>query len=517
MKRFAAQLRELVAPLASISEVDIALERDGRIEWIFRNDPPGPDVSGRESRISPDFLPEAVLIVNGRPSEEVLQGVLRIAEAVHHRLELEAEQVALLDELSLCWESLEAVQEIGWKLRSVQNPGILLDGIMARTTAFQDKLCSILWQKNGPDFQAIAARGAVVGANQKPGILVVRAVAKGNGIIVGGREQIRQLQGLHPEAQSAHCIAVAPIATPSGSIAVLEVWSNNPSARFDSRTMRLLETLALQGAMVIENDRLYRTTLSNVRLQKEIEIGSKIQQTLLLARPPRGVRGIKISAMSVASRYIDGDFYDFIDHGGDRLDVMVGDVMGKGVPAALLAAATKQQFLEAFARISPSGNGHGLPGIDEIVTWVNRKLSRRLSMLDWFTTLCYLRFDLTCRRIEYINAGHPKTLHFRARERTCTELEGRNLPLGLSEMEHYDRLSCDFCSGDYFFLYSDGVTETESEEGELFGKSRLAEFIVRHNRLNPDQLIEELKKELIGFSGTESFSDDLTCVAVQIE
>ena len=61
------------------------------------------------------------------------------------------------------------------------------------------------------------------------------------------------------------------------------------------------------------------------------------------------------------------------------------------------------------------------------------------------------------------------------------------------------------------------MTETESEEGELFGKSRLAEFIVRHNRLNPDQLIEELKKELIGFSGTESFSDDLTCVAVQIE
>ncbi len=251
--------------------------------------------------------------------------------------------------------------------------------------------------------------------------------------------------------------------------------------------------------------------------EQEIEIGSKIQQMLLLGAPPRDFPGLSVAALTVASQRIDGDFYDFVKHNDQCFDVIVGDVMGKGVPAALLGAAIKNHFLRALVRLVPTAGYGKLPEPKEIVSLVHSEMTRQLIELESFVTLCYARFDLEKKRIDFVDCGHPRTICYRIRQQKCELLQGKNTPLGFRKQEVYEQVSAPFEPGDSFFFYSDGVTEAQNPEGEYYGEERLAEFIRANGALKPKELIENLRKAVIAFSAKESFADDLTCVSVRVE
>jgi PAS domain S-box-containing protein len=250
---------------------------------------------------------------------------------------------------------------------------------------------------------------------------------------------------------------------------------------------------------------------------QEVEIGFKIQQTLLLDQPPRDVPGVHVAALTIPSQRIDGDFYDFFKHRDDCLDVIVGDVMGKGIPAALLGAATKSHFLQALSRLislSPPGT---LPEPKDIVTLAHSEVARQLIELESFVTVCYARFDLENRTVDFVDCGHTATIHFRASTGTCGTLQGENLPLGVREREIHEQVRVPLHAGDVLLFYSDGLTETRNDAGELFGIERLAECVRVNGRLEPEALIDQIRQAAVAFSNSETFGDDLTCVAVRIE
>jgi PAS domain S-box-containing protein len=251
--------------------------------------------------------------------------------------------------------------------------------------------------------------------------------------------------------------------------------------------------------------------------EQEVEIGFKIQQTLLLDQPPRDVPGVHVAALTIPSQRIDGDFYDFFKHRDDCLDVIVGDVMGKGIPAALLGAATKSHFLQALSRLislSPPGT---LPEPKDIVTLAHSEVARQLIELESFVTVCYARFDLENRTVDFVDCGHTATIHFRANTGTCATLQGENLPLGVREHEIHEQVRVPLHAGDVLLFYSDGLTETRNGAGELFGIERLAECVRVNGRLEPEALIDQIRQAAVAFSNSETFGDDLTCVAVRIE
>ena len=126
--------------------------------------------------------------------------------------------------------------------------------------------------------------------------------------------------------------------------------------------------------------------------EQEVEIGFKIQQTLLLDQPPRDFPGARVAALTIPSQRIGGDFYDFFRHVDQCLDVIVGDVMGKGIPAALLGAASKSTFLQALSEIISLSDRGMLPKPEEVVTLARAKMVRQLISLESFVTLCYARF-----------------------------------------------------------------------------------------------------------------------------
>ncbi|MBZ5607276.1 MAG: PAS domain S-box protein [Acidobacteriia bacterium] len=269
------------------------------------------------------------------------------------------------------------------------------------------------------------------------------------------------------------------------------------------------------------NDRTAQLQAANTELEqareREIEIGFRIQQTLLLDQPPVDVPGLRVAALTIPSQRIDGDFYIFLRHSDESLDVIVGDVMGKGIPAALLGAATKSHFLRALSDLITLSKDGKLPEPKEIVMLAHAELVRHLIDLDSFVTLCYARLDLSRRCLDLVDCGHTGIVHLHGKTGLHQMLRGDNLPLGVREGEIYDQISVPFDPGDLFLFYSDGVTEARSPTGELFGAQRLEECVVNNGQLEPAALVEAVRQAVASFSGSGRLTDDLTSVAIRVE
>lgn len=259
--------------------------------------------------------------------------------------------------------------------------------------------------------------------------------------------------------------------------------------------------------------------------EQEMSIGSKIQQALLVDVPPEDLNDIEVAALTIPSEHIDGDFYSFFKHSDQCIDVVVGDVMGKGVPAALISAAVKSHLLAGMSHLVASSEGGRIPDPDEMVAYVHEKMARRLIGLESFVTLCYTRLDLEKRQAVFVNCGHTRTLHYNQRLKYCRRLDGRNVPLGFKESESYHKVYEPFEQGDVFLFYSDGVIEARDGieidnagrgRGPLFGEDRLARFICSNSDATPAVLAEKVRQAVADYSGSEVFTDDLTCIAVKI-
>lgn len=273
------------------------------------------------------------------------------------------------------------------------------------------------------------------------------------------------------------------------------------------------------GQRVVELETALLRSLEELRLarQREIETGAKIQKVLLQGHPPRTLPGLRVAAFTLPSQQINGDFYDFFLHHHRCLDVVVGDVMGKGVPAALLGAAIKGSFSHALSKLMVSLDRNRLPEPEEIVASVHREMTHQFIHLESFATLCYARFDLDRRRVIFVDCGHPKTIHFRDRTGSSEMLQGENLPLGFSEQEIYRQVSVPFELGDLFVFYSDGVIEIENEAGDFFDEDCFVDLVKLNSELDPEELIDKIRMAVVAFSQSETFADDLTCVAVKID
>ena len=250
--------------------------------------------------------------------------------------------------------------------------------------------------------------------------------------------------------------------------------------------------------------------------EQEIDIGSRIQKSLLIGTPPDDLKGMEVSALTIPSQRIDGDFYAFFKPNDNSLDVIVGDVMGKGIPAALIGAATKSHFLGAMSHLITSSSDRRLPEPMEVVSYVHGEMAQSLIELESFVTLCYARFDLIRRTVKIVDCGHPNTLHFRSAGSDCQALDGVNMPLGFADRETYQQIETPFGPGDSFLFYSDGVIEAQVDSGELFGEERLTEIFRGCGRHAPAELTNRIREAVVDFAGSETFADDLTCIAVRI-
>jgi anti-sigma regulatory factor (Ser/Thr protein kinase) len=253
--------------------------------------------------------------------------------------------------------------------------------------------------------------------------------------------------------------------------------------------------------------------------RRELEIGTSIQRSLLKDEVPDGIQGAWLASFTEPSQGIDGDFYAIRQFHSDCFEILVGDVMGKGVPAALIGAAIKTSYNQVLADLLVEHAGEGtLPTPAAIVNRLHRALTPRLVDLASFATLALYRFDLPAGTLTYVNAGHTPGLLTRALDARPAQIMGDNLPIGVMAQEEYVQFTVAIEPGDSLLVFSDGITEARDAAGEEFGLERLSGLIEagRKATLPPATLLHAIRQELRRFTRSDELLDDQTALMVEL-
>jgi serine phosphatase RsbU (regulator of sigma subunit)/pSer/pThr/pTyr-binding forkhead associated (FHA) protein len=284
-------------------------------------------------------------------------------------------------------------------------------------------------------------------------------------------------------------------------IGVLYLDSREKGSLLSSSTRTALETLATEAAVAIENARLYRETMEKARMEQEMRIAAEIQQALL---PKAGRVGAyyRAAASSLPCRSIGGDFYDYVDLSDGSFGFALGDVAGKGPPAALLSAMMQGIFAAQAATSDPPS---------ETIGRVNLALYRR-GIESRFVTLMYgaLYPD---GRLTYCNAGHNPPLivgHGGFRRLEC----GGPI-VGLFEGASYEEETVQLARGDWLIVFSDGVSEALSASGEEYGEGRILSCVQQQMDADPQRLLEALFSNVREFARGAAQSDDITAMVLR--
>ncbi|BCS96808.1 hypothetical protein DSLASN_24400 [Desulfoluna limicola] len=255
------------------------------------------------------------------------------------------------------------------------------------------------------------------------------------------------------------------------------------------------------------------------------EVIAEIEKRLLHASPPKELAGASISALMIPAGNLGGDFADYFVYDNRQLDILIGDVMGKGIQSALVAASLKHLFAKALAlhdcsvtpKLTCRYYTHDINKIDQVLLGVEAMCLESLMELEIFATLNYARLDLEAGKIGLVDCGHPPVIHYRAETRDCTTIKGNNMPLGIMKQSDYHVVTQEIKVGDLLLFYSDGITETQDKTGELFGEERLTALVQVHHHLPIQELLNTIRAAAETFCGCEQFRDDFTCIGVRIE
>ena len=303
---------------------------------------------------------------------------------------------------------------------------------------------------------------------------------------------------------------VIPLMLKDRCIGVFDLESPELDA-FTKLHVEILTLLASQAAVAIENARLYETIRANeIRLEKEIRFAQRVQMALLPTELPKRMKGVDVAARFAPARELGGDLYDFLTPDPHSLVVAVGDVSGKGVPAALYSAfagelVRSRTFRRRYApeRFSPAG----------VLASTNTILHER-QLEEYYCTLCYAVFDLKRRTVIMANSGLPYPI--RCSSDGVAQMELPGVPLGSFAGSEYDELTYPLAHGDVFVFCSDGVSEANDTLGREFGSARLLEVVAASRQKSAREIVDAIFAAVQDFRGETPPNDDMTAVAVRM-
>ena len=303
---------------------------------------------------------------------------------------------------------------------------------------------------------------------------------------------------------------VIPMLLKDRCIGVFDLESPELDA-FSKRDVEILTLLAGQAAVAIENARLYEALRNDEeRLEKEVRFAQRVQAALLPTELPTRLRGVDVAASFAPALELGGDFHDLLTPEPSTLIVAVGDVSGKGVPAALYSVfagelVRSRTFRRRYqpAKSSPAG----------VLSSINDILHQR-QLEEYYATLCYALFDLKRRQVTLSNSGLPYPV--RCSREGCGQIEVAGVPLGSFFGSTYDEMSFPLHKGDVFVFATDGVFEAMDGDGREFGASRLVDEVGAARESSAREIVDRIAASVEDFRGAIPPNDDMTIVAVKI-
>jgi sigma-B regulation protein RsbU (phosphoserine phosphatase) len=251
-------------------------------------------------------------------------------------------------------------------------------------------------------------------------------------------------------------------------------------------------------------DELQRTTAEKERFEKELEIAKGIQQSFLPDSAPE-IAGIELAAKNVPALEVGGDFYDFIPIAKDRWGLVIADVSGKGVPAALFMALSRTLIRASTMKDADPARSIG---------HANRLICED-SKTSMFVTLFYAILDAREMTLHYVNAGHNPPLLLQGASSDVRLLKAEGIALGVIDDVELQSVRVDLNSGDVLVLYTDGVTEAINDKDEEFGEERLLRVIAENRGLPAEEILERILDAITAFAGERPQFDDITLMVLR--
>ena len=306
---------------------------------------------------------------------------------------------------------------------------------------------------------------------------------------------------LNPETRSE---LAAPLIYKGKAIGVLDL-EHTRRGFFTDDHKRTVTTLAAQVAIAIENAQLYeQIAKQESRLERDLSMARELQFRLLPHRIPQ-IAHLELAARFVPARAIGGDLYDFMSYSLSRTAIVVGDVSGKGAPAAIYAALVSG-ILRSHAPIEPAPS--------EMLSAVNFSLSER-RIDGQFVSLIYALWDDEHRELRVANSGLPRPVYCHSGKIELIEATG--LPLGLFDEAEYEELTFKPNPGDLFVFFSDGILDAQNRNRELFGRGRLEQIVTGTCSLSAEAVVDAIFKAVAEHAGNEDAFDDQTVVVLRVK
>lgn len=393
------------------------------------------------------------------------------------------------------------------RLAALIRAGTELSGTMPRGELFR-LIVRLACQSVNADLGALALIG-------EDGAASIEA-AEGENVVVSCRVRDRVLERraalliadtrLEPSSDSSHSLSgiqslmAAPLQTPDAMLGLIYVASTSLAQSFSEEDLSLLTVYANIAAAHIERARNEENQRRLLRHRTELEQAAEVWRRLFPACPPAAA-GVEIAARSEPSSEIGGDFYSYFQLPGGRTGILLADVAGHGLAAALLAStfAADVHCLSADCA-SPGQLLERLNGVLAVQAPNNRFVTCVLAAAG-------------PGRLEWANAGHCRPLLLRA-DGEFEVLEGGGLVLGLFSGARFETMSRALEPGDRVVFFSDGIVEAENAEGEQFGEERLRRSILESRELGPQAALDAVWQALAGFLQSAPHADDMTCVIV---
>jgi serine phosphatase RsbU (regulator of sigma subunit) len=299
---------------------------------------------------------------------------------------------------------------------------------------------------------------------------------------------------------------VVPLIYEDRLTGILSLGRKKSGKFYRREDINLLNTLANQGAVAIENARMVDEVVEKERMEEELNIARDLQVSMLPSNTPQ-IKGFEIAAYSLAARQVGGDFYDFIDMGEDKAGMLIGDVTGKSVSGALVMSASRT----VFRMLSEEQRT-----VKDNMIRANRRIKQDVKT-GMFVALLYAVLDSEDKTLTLCSAGQTQPVYLSAitGEAILVQTEGDTFPLGILDDAEYEETRLQLESGDKVVLYTDGIVEAMNEKEEMFGFDRLQQLIQASQTTDAESLLKEILATVNEFAGTAEQHDDLTAIVIQ--
>jgi sigma-B regulation protein RsbU (phosphoserine phosphatase) len=300
---------------------------------------------------------------------------------------------------------------------------------------------------------------------------------------------------------------LAPLSYAGMNLGVLVLARCEPSEPLGPEQLNTFRALAEQSAFSLFDAFLHQEAAEKKQIEKDLTIATEVQRILLPSKPPL-IDGFDVTGMNSPAQYLSGDYFDYIPLDADRWGVVIADVSGKGIPAALLMAMTRTALrLLATGDSSPA----------EVIRRLNAQLYPDIRE-DMFISLAFVVIDRRSNELRLIRAGHDAPLVYRAADRTVTKVNPPGMAVGIDSGSAFNRVTNDFSlvlqPGDCLVLYTDGVTEALDRNGDEFGLEAMIRSVQASASEGAAGIVQRVTSDVRAFIGDQPPHDDITLISI---